>query len=97
MRIVYLSTAHIPSRTANSIHIMKMCSALAKNGNEVTLFAPKLKSYEKINSSVFDYYNVVNNFTIHRLFFPNFKYGIYIYAISCLFSIYRYKPKFIYL
>jgi len=96
MRIVYLSTAYIPSRTANSVHIMKMCSALAKNGNEVTLFAPKLKSYEQINSSVFDYYNVVNNFTIHRVLFPNFKYGIYIYAINCLFSIYRYKPKFIY-
>ena len=73
-----------------------MCSALAKNGNKVTLFAPKLKFHDQISSSVFDYYNVVNNFTIHRVLLPNFKYGIYIYAIICLFSIYRYKPDFIY-
>ncbi len=40
MKIVYLSTSNIPSRTANSIHVMKMCQAFAKNGHEVILFAP---------------------------------------------------------
>ena len=32
MRILYLSTAKIPSRNANSVHIMKMCSAFASFG-----------------------------------------------------------------
>lgn len=33
MKIVYLSASSIPSRTANSIHVMRMCAAFAKNGH----------------------------------------------------------------
>ena len=32
MRIVYLSNSVIPSTTANSVHVMKMCQGLADNG-----------------------------------------------------------------
>ena len=31
-------------RTANSIHVMKMCQAFADNGHEVVLLAPNLKN-----------------------------------------------------
>ena len=44
MRILYISKSVIPSRTANSIHVMKMCQALADNGHEVILLAPNLKN-----------------------------------------------------
>ena len=48
MRILYISKSIIPSRTANSINVMKMCQAFAENGHEVVLLAPNLKNkYEK--------------------------------------------------
>jgi glycosyltransferase involved in cell wall biosynthesis len=39
MKIVYLSGSVIPSRTANSIQVMKMCQALAQLGHSVRLIA----------------------------------------------------------
>lgn len=43
MKIVYISRSIIPSRTANSINVMKMCSMFASLGHEVTLLAPWTK------------------------------------------------------
>lgn len=40
MRIAYLSNSYIPSRAANSIHVMKMSQALARAGHDVRLIAP---------------------------------------------------------
>jgi glycosyltransferase involved in cell wall biosynthesis len=37
VRIAYLSGAYVPSREANSMHVMRMCQAMAKLGHEVTL------------------------------------------------------------
>lgn len=39
MKILYFSTAIIPSKYANSVNVMKMCSALTECGNDVTLIA----------------------------------------------------------
>lgn len=39
MRLFYASGSLIPSDRANSVHVMKMCQAFAKNGCDVTLFA----------------------------------------------------------
>ena len=41
MKISYISNVEIPSATANSIQIMKMCSAFRAGGNEVVLYAPR--------------------------------------------------------
>ena len=38
MRLYYISPSLIPSRTANSIHVVRMCEALSSLGNKVTLF-----------------------------------------------------------
>lgn len=40
MRIACISTSKIPSTTANSIQVMKACSALVKLGHEVCLWVP---------------------------------------------------------
>ena len=37
MRLAYFSSSTIPSREANSVHVMKMCQALARQGHEVLL------------------------------------------------------------
>ena len=39
MKIAYLSSSRIPSTSASSVHVMKMCQAFARNGHDVTLFA----------------------------------------------------------
>lgn len=39
MRIAYLANSILPSRSANSIQVMKMCHAFAALGHSVTLFA----------------------------------------------------------
>ncbi|MCE7995989.1 MAG: glycosyltransferase family 4 protein [Roseivirga sp.] len=41
MRIAYLSDSNIPSKKANSVHVMNMCHAFNKMGHEVTLFGLK--------------------------------------------------------
>jgi len=40
MYVTAISTAQIPSTTANSIQVMKVCQALAQNGHKVRLFVP---------------------------------------------------------
>ena len=41
MNITYISQSALPSRTANSIHVVKMCRAFAGNGIDVVLLAPE--------------------------------------------------------
>ena len=85
MKILYISNSIIPSRTANSIHVMKMCQAFANNGHDVTLLAPDNKKYyEKGVQDVFKFYGVKKNFAIKRLFFPQ-KQGPLFYTISIFF------------
>ena len=39
MKLVYLSESVIPSRWANSVHVVKMCAALSDCGHSVRLVA----------------------------------------------------------
>lgn len=41
MKIAYFSGAEIPSRGANSMHVMRMCQAFAELSHEVTLYVGK--------------------------------------------------------
>ena len=48
MRIAFISNSIIPSRTANSIQVIKMCEAFSDQGHEVVLLAPEMHDkYEK--------------------------------------------------
>ena len=86
MRILYISKSIIPSRSANSIHVMKMCQALSNNGHEVILLAPKIKrKYEKGIPDVYEYYGVKKNFEIKKLWHPNIKLGAIVYTLNIFF------------
>tara|TARA_B110000259_G_scaffold186087_1_gene236500 strand:+ start:11678 stop:12784 length:1107 start_codon:yes stop_codon:yes gene_type:complete len=87
MKISYLSTAEIPSRKANSVHIMKMCAAFAKNGHEVTLYAPSINNSDKSNIDIFNYYGVDETFCVKRVFYPSFVFGHYFYAFFVLINL----------
>ena len=68
MNILYLSASPIPSRKANSIHVMNMCQAFAKNGHDVFLFAPDKKGdIQPVPQDVFAFYGVDSCFSIAKL------------------------------
>lgn len=94
MKILYISNSIIPSTNANSVHVMKMCQALADNGHKVTLLAPnKVNHFEKNISDVHEFYNVKKNFEIKKLWYPNFKGKTIVYALLILFYLIK-KKKF---
>jgi glycosyltransferase involved in cell wall biosynthesis len=61
MNIAYLSSSEIPSRAANSIHVMKMCQALAQGGHRVELFA---RGGERMGVDDFALYGVAHGFEV---------------------------------
>lgn len=68
MKIIYLAHATIPSRTANSIHVMKMCQAFAKNDHETILItANKTKLSGPESWDVYGFYGVDNCFQLIRM------------------------------
>ena len=44
MKIAAISTSSVPSTSANSIQVMKVCQALAQSGHQVSLFVPQINS-----------------------------------------------------
>ena len=40
MKIAYIAASAIPSSTANSVQVMKVCQALTQNGETVQLYVP---------------------------------------------------------
>ena len=96
MRIVYLSKALIPSRSANSIHIMKMCQAFAKDGHEVVLVAQDSKQNEPGAENVYAYYSVEPIFTIRKLSKPSIYGGRLIYDMKILLELLKYGYDLVY-
>ena len=47
MKICYLANNAIPSTVASAIQIVKMCEALSKNDNEVSLICPNSNKIKK--------------------------------------------------
>ena len=64
MKIHYLATSNIPSKTANSLQISKMCDAFYNIGHKISLIVPNFKS-KKV--SIKEYYDLKNNFKIHKV------------------------------
>ena len=68
MRIIYISTSTIPAIAANTVHVMKMCEALKKQGCHVELLAiAGPKKFEVYGGDVFSHYGVMNKFPIRYL------------------------------
>lgn len=72
MKVCYLSNSMLPSRHANSVHVMNMAEGLRRSGAAVTLFAfrgdPALLSSSD-EKGVFDFYGLAPRFEIEWL--PN--------------------------
>jgi glycosyltransferase involved in cell wall biosynthesis len=97
MRIVYLSSAEIPSRKANAVHIMKMCAAFAGNGHSVTLVVPRSEDpLWSEDGGVFRFYGVEKSFTIVRLRRSPSRLGDYLFAIRSLMVTRKLAPDMVY-
>jgi glycosyltransferase involved in cell wall biosynthesis len=92
VKILYISSSKIPSRHANSVHVMKMCQALANCGNEVTLLARK-GEIENIEDD-HDYYGVKKCFEIKKLSFSFSVFEKMIYLIRLFIYILKNKKKY---
>ena len=66
MKLIYIANNRIPTEKAHGIQIAKMCEAFAIQGLEVELILPW--RFNKIKKSIFEYYDVKNNFKLKKLF-----------------------------
>lgn len=98
MKIAYLSSSTLPSRAANSVHVMKMSQAFAKNNNEVILIAPNKPNEEEKNiKNIYQFYGVESVFSIKKLFYPNIRFvRNFIYALFSLLALFKIKPDLVY-
>ena len=69
MRISYLSHAVIPSRYANSVHIMRMCAAMSSLGHDVQL---SCLAGSDTSADPFEYYGVEHDFDIVKYSWNSF-------------------------
>ena len=89
MKILYISQSEIPSKSANSIHVMKMCCSLSKIKDiDVDLFCLSPFINKLKIRDVYKYYLVEKNFNILRLNVSNFwlfrEVQTLIYIVYCL-------------
>jgi glycosyltransferase involved in cell wall biosynthesis len=98
MKLVYICDSIIPSRSANSIHVMKMCQAFAQNGHKVTLIAPYLKSLQEPDiRDLYTYYNVERCFQLYRIPCMNIYGRPLIFGLFQIpFFLLKYKPEIVY-
>lgn len=96
MKIFYIAASIIPSRSANSIHVMKMCAALAANNTEVTLIVPRHPDQEKGIEDIFAFYGVEKTFKINRVWWPSIKYGFLFFSFFAALKCWLKKPDIVY-
>jgi len=93
MKLIYLANDRLPTEKAYGINIVKTCQALAGQGVEVTILAPR--GLNTSNASLFGYYGIPENFTVQEIpiidaVSRGWKLGYFInqasFAMSVLFS-----------
>lgn len=94
MKITYLSNSIIPSKKANSIHVMNMCEAYASLGHEVNLLCPAREDALKLCAKeTYEYYGVGTTFNLTHLPFPSIRFGSAAYIIACFTNLLLNRPS----
>ncbi len=70
MRICYIASSKIPSASANSIQVMKMCEAFANAGVSTELIIPRRLPGEERVDDIWEYYGIGRKFEICHLPYP---------------------------
>lgn len=96
MRIVYLSNSMIPSRQANSVHVVSMASAIAQNGHKITLYAYQNQNDPLLDAKhVAEFYGVPAGFEIEYINERRIPARSSISALSLAFLLKKQKPDLI--
>ena len=95
MKLIYIHTSRVPSQNANSVHVMKMCQAFAKNGHDVELLIPEYKNLDK-SINIYSFYNVEKNFKTSYIKWSNKKGKTLFWAYNLLKYIKKEKPDLVY-
>ena len=66
MKVACISASRVPSMTANSIQVMKVCQAISQLGHDVHLFVPKY-GHQDNKIELTAYYGLKTQFTIQWL------------------------------
>ena len=96
MKIVYIVASIIPSRTANSVHVMKMCQAFASNGHEVDLLIPGKVDKSIKTEDIYDFYGVKKCFKIIRIPSLKFKVGLLFFTFLASLKAKKKNPDLVY-
>ncbi|TRX66353.1 glycosyltransferase family 4 protein [Carboxylicivirga sp. M1479] len=97
MKIVYIANSFIPSKTANSIHVMQMCQAMALNGHQVSLITFDSPSNEENGiKDVFEYYGIQTCFELIKIKLSTFKGKMHVFALEAVKVAQRIKPDLVY-
>jgi glycosyltransferase involved in cell wall biosynthesis len=95
MKIMYIANSPMPSRSANSIHIIKMCEAFAKAGLGITLVIPSAPKNFSSKADIFNFYGIKSKFKIRRIFtLPGRGMAIF-YLLAMFYSVFK-GPNIIY-
>lgn len=99
MKILYAAASPIPSKAANSVHVVKMAQALATNGHDVTLMAPRLIEGDGSIpplANIFAIYDVQENFAFLPHQVAATRHGTFLYALEVVRQFYRIRAEFIF-
>lgn len=97
MKIFYISASDIPSSSANSIHVVKMCSAFAELGNDVVLTAcTGGMDVAEVYSALPGYYGVGANFSVLPVNVPKVPGFSYIHGCLAAGKIRSVKPDLVF-
>lgn len=97
MKLLYLSNALVPSRQANSIHVLKICSAFSKINFEVSLICQNNIEDESKNDEekIFKFYGIEKKFKIYALEKYKSVFSSYVYAFKSFFIALYKRPRII--
>jgi len=93
MKLSYLAHSKIPSKEANSVHVMKMCQALAVSGADVNLYIPE---HNASSEDPFQFYGVKQVFSIKRKKWKRITFGNFVYALKVVTELVREKEQVVY-
>lgn len=83
MKILYVAASPVPSKAANSVHVVKMAQALAHNGHQVELMVPiPLRGTSHMDVPVYEFYGVERNFRFTQTTMWPTKLGVLFYALQ---------------
>jgi len=97
MKIAYISSSTIPSRTANSIHVMKMCQAMVQGGHQPTLYAHRpAKTADQKSDDLWHHYGISERFAIRWLLPNQGHFAHYLASIQAVWLAWRSNADLIY-